>query len=207
MVGTAEDLASSPPDEVEIVDPEHPIHQPVSTRPALVVLGLAVFILVIGGIASVLATTSSQARTPSSVTIAGRTVVRLTPATVAMKAIVSGGQPPADIISEMVVPSGSAIVRTLDIDQGVSQFDRKVYFTTHLAQNQVVGAYRTVLPTLGWKIIYRGPQTAGLGTEVLAKRGSGDGFYWEVGAVVSPTTSVGTTPFSVEIFELSDDDS
>ena len=40
---------------------------------------------------------------------------------------------------------------------------------------------------------------------MLAKRGSGDGFYWEVGAVVSPTTAAGVTPFSVELFELPDD--
>ena len=43
------------------------------------------------------------------------------------------------------------------------------------------------------------------GTEVLVKKGSGDSFYWEVGAAVSPTTSAGTTPFSLELFELPDD--
>ena len=40
---------------------------------------------------------------------------------------------------------------------------------------------------------------------VLVKKGSGDSFYWEVGATVSPTTSAGTTTFSLELFELPDD--
>jgi hypothetical protein len=206
MVGTAEDLASPSSDDTELVDPEHRLYQPVSARgPALIVLGIAVFIVILGGIASLLATNSTPSRPRSSVTISGGKVIALTPASLAMKSIVSAGQPPSDIIGNMVVPTGSAYVRTVNTDQGVTQFDRTVHFSTHLSQSQVVDVYRTGLVGLGWKISYHGPQTGGLGTEVLAKHGSSDGFYWEAGVVVSPTTSTGLTPFSVEIFELSDD--
>jgi len=208
MAGSAQELTSTPPDEAVAIDPAHRAYQPVSTRaPALIVLGLAVAIVVIGGVASVLATSSSPPRTPGSVTIADGTVVHLTPATAAMRSIVGAGEPPEDIIGNMVVPAGSPVVRTLDADQGVTQFDRTVFFTSGLSTDQLVDAYRTVLPQMGWKIIYRGDgaQRGGQATEVLAKRGSGDGFYWEVGVVVSPTTSAGITPFSVELFELPDD--
>ena len=206
MAGSAQDLAVVPPDEVETVDPDHRAYQPVSARgPALIVLGIAVFIVVIGTVASALATSGAPPRAPRTVTIAGGTVVHLTPATTAMKGVVSVGQPPADIIGNMVVPAGSPVVRTLDTDQDATQFDRTVYFTSGLSADQVVDVYRTVLPEMGWKIMYRGAQLGGQSTEVLAKRGSGDGFYWEVGAVVSPMTSAGVTPFSVELFELPDD--
>lgn len=206
MVGTAEHLGSPPSDDVEAVDPENRLYQPVSTRgPALVVLGLAILILVLGVIGSVIATSSSSPSTQSTVRIAGGKVIALTPATTALASIVSDGQPPADIISRLVVPANSTIVRTINSDEGVSQFDRTVSFTTHLSQAQVVATYRAVLPRLGWSITYHGPQTGGSGTEVLAKRGSSDGFYWETGVVVSPTTAAGTTPYSVEVFELSDD--
>ena len=58
----------------------------------------------------------------------------------------------------------------------------------------------------GWKVIYQGPapQGAAGATEVLATRGSSDGFYWEIGVVVSPTTPTGSTPYSVEVFETPD---
>ena len=206
MVGTAEGLAGSASDEAVAVDPDHRAYQPTSSRgPALVVLGIAVFIVVLGIVASALASNGSRARLPTTVTIAGGTVVHLTPATTALKTIERGGQPPSDIIGNMVVPSRSPVVRTLNIDQGVTQFDRSVYFTTGLSADQVVDVFRAVLPKLGWKIIYHGARTGGVGSEVLAKRGSADGFYWEAGVVVSPTTSAGTTPFSIEVLEMSDD--
>jgi hypothetical protein len=205
MVGAAEEVASSTSDEAVAVDPEHRAYQPMSTRgPALIVLGIAIFIVVLGIVGSILASRGSSTRLPSTVTVDG-SAVRLTPAATAMKSIVSGGQPPSDIIGNLVVPAGSPVVRTLNIDQGVTQFDRSVYFTTGLSADQVVDVFRAVLPKLGWKIIYHGARTGGVGSEVLAKRGSADGFYWEAGVVVSPTTSAGTTPFSIEVLEMSDD--
>jgi hypothetical protein len=125
-----------------------------------------------------------------------------------MKPIVSAGEPPADIVGNLAVPAGSSVTHFVNIDQGQTQFDRTVYFTTSLSADQVVDLYRALLPRLGWRVIYVGAGTGQPGggrTEVLGKKGSGDGFYWETGAVVSPTTSAGTTPFSVELFELPDE--
>ena len=89
----------------------------------------------------------------------------------------------------------------------MSQFDRTVSFTSLLGASQVVEVYRTLLPQLGWQLLYVGsaPQKGAGSTEVLAKHGSGDGYYWEVGVVVSPTTSAGVTPFSMELYEVPDD--
>jgi hypothetical protein len=205
MVGTADQLGSPTSDEVQAVDPDHRLYEPVSSRrPALIVLALAVLILVLGIIGSVVATGTSSPTTQSTVRIDGK-VVALTPATSALASIAGGGQPPTDIISKLAVPANSTFVHMQNSDQGVSQFDRTVFFTTHLSQSQVIDTFRAALPRLGWNVIYHGPQTGGTGTEVLAKRGSSDGFYWETGVVVSPTTSAGTTPYSVEVFELSDD--
>jgi hypothetical protein len=205
MLSTVPKVDPSPPDDV---DPGPRTTEPFSVRgPALVVLGLAVFIVIVGTVASALDSGSKPTVSLRRITIPDGTVIQLTPATTAMKSIVNAGQPPADIIGTMAVPAGSLLVRTVDSDQGVGQFDRTVSFTSGLSSVQVVDAYRTLLPKLGWRVIYdgTGAQSGGRGTEVLAKRGSGDGFYWEVGAVVSPTTAVGSTPFSIELFELPDD--
>jgi hypothetical protein len=207
MPPSAQQLVPPPAEAAVEVDDDRAF-EPVSVRgPALVVLGIAVAIVLVGTVASALDSGRAPAPTVHHVTIPDGTVVPLVPGRTALRSIVSAGQPPADIIGNLAVPAGSPAVRTVDVDQGVSQFDRTVSFTGHLATDQVADVYRTLLPRLGWKVIYDGAQARqqGPGSEVLAKRGSGDGFYWEVGVVVSPTTSTGTTPFSLELFELSDD--
>ncbi len=190
------------------VDPEHRLFEPMSLRgPALVVLGLAVCIVVVGGVASALASGSDTSLSIHKITIPDGTTVPLTPAATAMKSIVSSGEPPADILGNLAVPTGSAITRTDNSDQGARQFDRTVTFRTGLSADQVADLYRTLLPRLGWKVTDQGSPSTGSspGTVILFKKGSGDSFYWEVGATVSPTTSTGTTTFSLELFELPDD--
>jgi hypothetical protein len=212
MIGATPDLTDArdaPPTDAEPVDPEHRSFQPMSVRgPALVILGIAVLILLVGVLASALVSGSSPTETLRSVAIPGGTAVPLTPATSALHSIVGAGEPPADILGNLALPAGSTLRNTLNSDQNSGQFDRTVSFTSGtLAPPQLVDAFHTLLAKLGWQVIYVGAGAhGGSGTEVLAKRGSGDGFYWEVGVVVSPTTSAGITPYTVELFQLPDDE-
>ena len=63
----------------------------------------------------------------------------------------------------------------------------------------------------GWQIFSTGPadhEPGGL--EVLGKKAGSDGFYWEMGAVISPTTfgagapATGATSFTLELFQVQD---
>ncbi len=176
--------------------------------PALVVLGIAVFILIAGAVASALATSAPATLALRSITIPDGTVVGLTPAATALAPIVDA-QPPSDILANLAVPAGSHRTGWVNSDQGTTLYDRWASFTTGLASDQVVSLYRTLLPRLGWKITYQGPASSGVpgetagATELLASRGSNDGYYWEVGAVVAPGASSGTTAFTVVLYEQS----
>jgi hypothetical protein len=196
-------------DELTVVDPVNPTYQRASAKgPALIVLGIAVFIVVVGVVGSILVTSGGGSTSSlRSITLPGGSVVPLVPATTALKSIVSAGQPPADIIGALAVPSDSPVTHTVDSDDGVSQFDRTVSFTSGMTSDEVVSLYRALLPKLGWQVIFHGAgaSTQSQDTEVLAKKASTDSFYWEVGVVVSPTTTAGTTPFSLEVFQVSDD--
>jgi hypothetical protein len=195
-------------DEETSVDPEHRVYQRMSLRgPATIVLGIAAFILVGGITASILTGGGNPVLSLHSIRIPDGTVVQLTPATTALKPII-GSEPPADILAALAVPVGSVSHRFVNIDQNQVQYDRTASFTTGLSSDQVVDFYRTLLPRLGWSILYQGQGTSNgvSGTEVLARRGSGDGFYWEVGAVVSPATNSGVTPFTLVLFEQSSDE-
>jgi hypothetical protein len=187
-----------------------PPRGPNPRGPALIVLGIAVVIVVVGLVGSALASNNSGAPTPGpahEVTLPDGTSVTLTPASTALRSLVSEGQPPSDVLDHLVVPAGSRSTGTVNNSQSAGQYDETADFATSQAGDEVVDTFKAVLPKLGWQLLYTGP---GLGvdrsgTEVLAKRGSSDGYEWEVGVVVSPTTAAGTTPFSVEVFELSDD--
>ncbi len=204
MVGTA------PPARLGPVDPGVPparTTQPVSVKgPALVVLGVAVVIIVTGVLASALVSGSTPVLTIRQVTIGDGTVVALSPAATALRPIIAAGEPPADILGNLAVPTGARRVSVVNSDQSQTQFDRTVGFTTSLSADQVVATYHTLVPRLGWQVLYVGDaaRSGHVGTELLAKHGSGDGFYWEIGVVVSPATPAGVTPFTVELFQLPD---
>lgn len=206
MVDTATEL-SPPPPQSEGVDPANRSYQHLSVKgPALVVLGIAVLIIVTGVVASALVSGTTPTLSIHHIAIAGGTNVPLTPAASALHSIVGAGEPPADILGNLAVPTGSRVESAINSDQSQTQFDRTVNLASGLSSDQVVAVYRALLPRLGWQILYvgAGARQGRQGIEVLAKHGSGDGFYWEVGAVVSPMTSTGTTPYSLELFELPD---
>lgn len=190
-------------------EPVAPVARARGPRPAaaLLVLAIAVVIVVGGVVASAFLSGGTPVTSLRSVTIPDGTTVPLTPGDRSLRSIVSAGQPPADILGNLVVPTAATYLRTVDNSGGTSSFDETVSWTTGLAQTQVTDTFTTALPKLGWQVIYTGPARGKAGREVLAKHGSGDGYYWEVGVVASPTTSAGTTPFSLELFQLSDDDS
>ena len=187
-------------------DTPAPSYEPMSVKgPALIVLGLAVVILLGGVAGAALSSSSNPTFTIRQVTLSDGTSVALVPATETLHAIVNNGEPPDDIIGNLGIPRESTVTGVIDSDQHAAQFDRTVKLTSQLAQPQVIEAYRRMVGATGWKVIFQGsaPQAAGA-TELLATHGSGDGFYWEIGVVVSPTTAAGATPYSVEIFETPD---
>jgi len=174
--------------------------------PAMIVLGLAVVILLGGVAAAAFSSSSNPTFTIRQVTLDDGAIIHLVPAATKLHAIVDNSEPPSDIIGNLGVPRESTVHGLVNSDQHAAQFDRTVDLTSELAQPQVTEAYRRMLAAAGWKVIYEGsaPQGAAGSTEILATRGSSDGFYWEVGVVASPTTPLGSTPYSVEVFETPD---
>jgi hypothetical protein len=199
---------AAPPGEDLSVDPEDRTYQRMSLRgPAVIVVGIAAFILVGGVLASIFTAGNNPVLSLHSIRIPDGTVVKLTPATTALKPIISS-EPPADILSALAVPTGSVLRHWVNIDQNHTQYDRSASFTTGLGSDQVVDLYRTLLPRLGWKLIYQGQGTSNgvSGSEILARRASGDGYYWEVGAIVPPATGSGVTPFTLVVLEQNTDE-
>jgi hypothetical protein len=66
----------------------------------------------------------------------------------------------------------------------------------------------------GWQVFDRGPAANDPGAlEVLGKLAGTDGYFWEMGATISPTTfgsgapANGETDFTIRLLQQSDDES
>ena len=158
--------------------------------------------------AGVLLTGSSPAPAPHASAVHG-TSLRAEPAAPALRPIELPGTPPSDVLGALVLPKG-ARARSSVKWNGLTQFSATMRFDLPASQAAIIGFYRAELAARGWSIQGVGPARAQRGaTEVLAQRPSSDGWYWEVGVVVSPTTFGGgaapeTTRFVLDLYEMPD---
>ncbi len=179
-----------------------------SVRPALVVVGIALLLVLVFGIGAAL-TSNPAPRAPRPTPVKGTGLVA-EPATAALHPIELPGTPPGDILDALVVPEG---VRRLSATpwSGSTQYDGKVTFRLDVPQATLVAFFRVELRARGWSIQSVGAAHAEKGaTEVLAQRASTDGWFWEAGVVVFPTTfragsaHADVTRFSLDLYEMPD---
>jgi hypothetical protein len=185
--------------------------------PALIVIGV-VAVVVIGGVLLALLG-SSGAKTASSppLTTLRGTKISAEPARSLLAPIVSSAQPPSDVIAALYVPSGAKLTGSSDLDRGLSTYDRSVTMKVSGSVSAIVGFYKAVLAVEHWGQISTSPTPNGSGTEIFARHSSNDGYYWEVGAVVtsanptlSPALAGGsvapTSTVVLRIFEVNDEE-
>lgn len=170
----------------ELTPPEWPRAKPPSLRAAFIVLACAA-VVTFGGAA--VALIGSNQATPATVTglaspVPGVSLTAVNASSV-LHAITSGGTPPPDILSSLVVPSGSRIMGTTTPDAGVDQFDRSMKFQISTSTSQLSEFYRAELKRGHWSLLGTYP-LPNAGTEVLAQRGGSDGYEWEVGVLMTP---------------------
>ena len=167
--------------------PAEPLRPPtpggISMRPAMIVLGLAVLILVVFVSIGVL---SSQSPAPVRSGTAANTVagspLRAEPATAALAPIVSPGQPPTNIINAVSVPVGAVRMSHQDNAAGSGQYDSQVVLRSGDSQGALLDFYAADMRLQGWQVFDRGPAANDPGAvEILGKLAGSDGYYWEMG--------------------------
>lgn len=178
------------PDQQGVILP--PVRRKRTTlRPALLVPGLAVVIVALFAIGSAIESNPHPAAKdvakPGTVTVAGVRVASV-PAKPYLAPIISLGQPPADIVDSLSVPKGTISVSAQTNKNNTDQYDRTVNLRWHGSEAQLFGFYRQSLRSLGWRLTSSGPVHAAPGLEVLAQQAGSDGWYWQVGVTVHPTT-------------------
>lgn len=180
-----------------------------SARPALVVVGIAAVIVVLFGVGSALS--GSSGPSPAHRQRVQGLALGAQPAARVLRPIELPGTPPADVLSSIVVPAGARTLSSTPWDR-LTQFSGSMRFSVPASQAAVVSFYRAELRARGWAITSVGPaHNAPSTTEVLAQRTSSDGWYWDIGLLVAPTTfgsgsqaASDTTRFTLELYEVTD---
>lgn len=185
-----------------------------STRPALIVVAIAATLLVVGAVGAAL--TSGQSKpvaAPKSVPTAAGAGLHPTPARSLLAPIVSGGEPPDNVLDALVVPTGTTVVAGSASDVGVSLYDESLRFEAPASQQAILTFFRAELPAEHWQLIGHDSPQAGGGVEIIAQHPGSDGNEWELGVIVLPSTfaatantgSADSTPVRLRLFVVSDD--
>jgi hypothetical protein len=178
-----------------------------SVWPATIVVGVALVVLVAGALAAAFSTGPATTDSDSAPKAAPGAPMAAEAAQGALSPITSPGRPPANVIGALVVPVDASVVPGSSTDQSIGLYDRSIGFTDPRAEEDVIAFYRAELPAQGWKILSQGPPHSGTGYEILGQLAGTDGYFWEVGVTVSPTTFAGatqSTPFTMRLFAVSD---
>ncbi len=200
-------------------NPLPPPRRNTSLRPALVVAGIAVVLLILFGVGSALSGGGGSTPPRSTVHLGPvtGTSLRAVAATRALAPIEQAGEPPANVVAAIVIPQGATRVGVANNSLSAGDFDEQVTFSVHASEASVFAFYRTEMRSAGWHIESSGPSAQQPGLEVLGQLAGSDGFYWEMGALVSPSTFVGTssvrapgasddlTRFTIRVFQASSD--
>ena len=181
-------------------------------RPAMIVVGLAVLILVVF---VTIGFVSSHAPTPvkdsdAQVAVPGVSL-RATAAAPLLSPIVTPGQPPDNILNAVSVPVGSVRTAHQNNSGEADQYDSQVTFHSDDSQAALLAFFAADMKLQGWQVFDRGAAANDPGAlEVLGKLAGSDGYYWEMGATVAATTFSeggpprGVTPFTVRLFQVPD---
>jgi hypothetical protein len=187
----------------------------ISMRPAMVVLGLAVLILALFvTIGIVFSQSPARVRTGSGSDRVAGTSLRAVPATDALAPILGAGEPPSNIVNAVSVPAGSVRIGHANNAAGSGQYDSQVELRSTSSQGTLLGFFASVMRQQGWQAFDQGPAANDPGAlEVLGKLAGADGYYWEMGATIKPTSfghgapASGWTDFTVRLLQESDDQS
>ncbi len=181
-------------------------------RPAMIVVGLAALILVVFVTVGIVSTQSPAAvkHSAAALTVPGVSL-RAVPAAGLLAPIVASGEPPNNILNAVSVPAGSVRVSHQSKSGGADQYDSQVAFHSDDSQAALLDFYAADMKLQGWQVFSRGSAANNPGAlEVLGKLAGSDGYYWEMGATVSPTTfskggpARGVTPFTIRLFQVPD---
>ncbi len=188
-----------------------------STRPAAIVFGIILAIFVLGFVADDLTSAHHSAAAhhrlaATAVPDTGGLVAE--PSSDVLHPILSADEPPADIVSALVVPKGTEVVPHTAAQLGLGSYDATIKVVFPAPEQEAITFVRTELAAGSWAKVSAG--ASGSDYLFVDEHPGSDGYEWELGVTLSPTTysspvagmsvpATGVTPVKLRLFAISDD--
>jgi hypothetical protein len=194
--------------------PPRPPSKPFSMRLAMIVPGLGVLILgVFIGAEFLTSNPVQQVNTTTKSSVVAGTNLLAVAADSVLKPITVSGEPPGNIINAVSIPKGAVEISHVNNSASSDQYDAQIGLRADATQGALNTFYKAVMKKQGWQLFDQGPAAHDPGAiEVLGKEAGSDGFYWEMGAVISATSfgpnapPAGQTDFIIRLFQIPDPD-
>jgi hypothetical protein len=97
-------------------------------------------------------------------------------------------------------------------DNGIGLYDHSLTFAAGVSEQRVIDFFGAELKAFKWEVVSQGPPPHGAaGYRIVGQHPSSDGYEWEIGVTVAPTTfgsgsgASDTTSFTVRLFAVTDD--
>jgi hypothetical protein len=180
---------------------------PTSMKWALIVPLLAVAMLVVVILINVVDAPGPPpiSITPKISSSLGLTVSPSNP----FKPIVALGEPPTEILSSVVLPSPAHLRSRVATGGEATSFDASFKYRSSSSQGALYSFFSQEMAARGWKIFSVGAPTGSKGVEILAQRAGSDGWFWEEGVVIHPTSfsqhAGQSTSFTIRLYQASSD--
>lgn len=146
-------------------------------------------IIVLGGAIALLGTSSARQQGVGGLSRAVPGIsIRAVPAAPVLHNLVSGGEPPSNIVSELTLPAGSRLVTVGGNASPIDQFDRSVTVSVPASVPATARFYRIELSRARWVLDSDGPGPDG-GRLLLAEHPGTDGYEWLVGITIHNSSS------------------
>ena len=115
------------------------------------------------------------------------------------------------MLAAITLPTGAVRESSINPGDG-STYDQQVEFSVDASQEAVLGFYKIELAHFGWRTVTSGAATHQAGQQIVGQLAGDDGFYWQLGVIVSPTTfgAAGTTDvtrFELRVIQVGDEGS
>ena len=111
----------------------------------------------------------------------------------------------------MSVPAGTVRISAQDNSAASAQYDSQVVLRSDASQGALLSFFAAAMKQQGWQVFDRGPAANDPGaTEVLGKLAGSDGWFWDMGAVIRPTSfgpgapAGGWTDVTIRLYQESD---
>ena len=187
-----------------------------TAKPAAIVFAIIAVIFLAGFAADEVTSSHHGSSAPGSTlvrAVAGTGGLVPEPASDVLAAIVQSGEPPANVLAALVVPKGTSAVPGTASQKGLGLYDASIDLQAPATAGHMITFVRSELRAGRWQTVSAG--ASGNSYQFIAEHPGSDGYEWELGVTISPTTfspatpsatpSNGVTAFQIRLFAVSDE--